>query len=155
MEFLKEKAAKIPGLSYFVIVATFLLLSKEPTVADAVLIFLFSWFFYLAGSTWDKLFDWFYKPRKKPLPAPFIKSLGESRELAARVLKRPITGIYKKSKQLFEKSEDWEKHVNSPLQASKAARTLIIPCILILIWAEGRLAFIRTGKYTRHTRRQD
>jgi len=46
MEFLKEKAAKIPGLSYFVIVATFLLLSKEPTVADAVLIFLFSWFFY-------------------------------------------------------------------------------------------------------------
>jgi len=51
MEFLKEKAAKIPGLSYFVIVATFLLLSKEPTVADAVLIFLFSWFFYLAGSS--------------------------------------------------------------------------------------------------------
>jgi len=27
--------------------------------------------------------------------------------------------------------------VNSPLQASKAARTLIIPCILILIWAKA------------------
>jgi hypothetical protein len=134
MEFLKEKTAKIPGLSYVVIVATFLLLSKEPTVADAVLILLLSWLFYSAGSGWDKFFDWVYKPRKEPLLTLGIKSLAESREAAARALKRPITGIYKKSKQLFAKSEDWEKHVNTPLQLSKAARTLIIPCILILTY---------------------
>jgi len=155
MEFLKEKAAKFLVSATFVIVATFLLLSKNRRSPMRSLSFCSHgssiWpvprgISYSTGST---------NPGRSLCRRPLSIARGVSRACGSCSESARSPGFYKKSKQLFEKSEDWEKHVNSPLQASKAARTLIIPCILILIWRGSRLAFIRTGKYSRHTRRQD
>src|SRR5437773_2237898 len=105
MEFLKEKAKDIPGLTIVIAVCAFLLVTEDASIPDAFFLFVLSWVFYECGSPLDGLFDWIYKPRiarkgLRNLP-PGVKTLDACRDTAAWAIQRPITGIYGKAKDLF------------------------------------------------------
>ncbi len=159
----KDELKKIPGLGWvvsLVLLAFFtadaLHLMQLPSHVEiyvVIVTWLICWFLYRVGSRLDDwLFDRLFSPdddergslagklsefllpHLEKMFLPDGRSLHASRLDLADVLDRPVRGIHEKAKAIVAGTKDWEDHVRRPLEVSKAARTVIIPSCVGLMY---------------------
>jgi hypothetical protein len=137
----EDKFEGLPGFSLVVAIVTIFLAQWSPrggetagyetTVLIAVAV---GYLLYRAGSLLDKVFDakMFYGGLEKAPHWPGGQTLHGARVKAANQLNCPLTGLYAKAEGLLKKSEEWQNEVKAKMDGSKAARSFIVPLLLIL-----------------------
>jgi len=142
----EDKFEDLPGFSLVVAIVALVLAAwsphggevtpreTNPLVAVAV-----AYLLYRSGSLLDKLFDSLYGKLEEPGPRFYGgKALDGARLGAARNLKCPVPGLYNKAASLLRNSEEWKSEVKGKMDGSKAARSLILPLLGILIVQQVR-----------------
>lgn len=145
MEILERAFKTIPGLALAFGIVGLFTLSLGSELSAALRLFVIAWIFYRIGSWLDRpVFDTLYDPPSLETETAWdrwrqrrlfrYRILEERREKAARALGLPGTaGLYKKATAALREAEVSDLKVYSSLQYSKAARTFILPLVVVSI----------------------
>jgi hypothetical protein len=135
----EDKFEGLPGFGLVVAIVAMLLAWGLPRGAEtaaaemnALIAVAVAYLLYRSGSLLDKLFDCLYGSLEKAPPWPGGQALHNARRVAAKQLNCPLTGLYAKAEGILKKSEEWENEVEAKMDGSKAARSFIIPFLVIL-----------------------
>lgn len=159
-----DRLKQLPGFAYVLIAVTLVygrLRGEEAELLawQSAALALAAWLLYRLSARLDGLYDWVYRPRKRPKHAWGAKELFRAREQAATSLFQPIDprvesyrtavklgyvakkkkqrktqppNLYKRSSDVLKRTSAWEEEVAPWNELSKAARTIFVLSALLL-----------------------
>jgi hypothetical protein len=137
----EDKFEGLPGFGLVVAIMVALLAWWSPNSGEAVgretnalVGVAVAYLLYRSGTLLDKpLFNRLYGGLREAPRWPGGHRLHKARLKAAENLNCPLTGLYAKAEGIVKLSEDWHNEVKSKMDASKAARSFILPLFWILL----------------------